>query len=390
MKSALTPDCSSARRLVAPLSLFMGLAQIVFSPDVLLAQTVGAGSRSSAKPQTPVELPASPNFRIPGHDGYSISKGVGEPLTQGLLDLFKGWELSLSALYEFSSQRSKLGGLSLDTDAVTVDFGARRRICPFTTIDISYSYAHATGSSPNGGIEVANQHIGFVRLLQPLNEIWKSGWKPPDLGYHSPSDQWAIILGTAYGGSPSVLTMPNSLFLHSNGRSFFEQALLDYQIAFFSRRDASAFSSNSDPTAHNYPSWLIEFSSGGEFQTVRVDSSNSTSAKTSSARQWNYVNIGSLTYSFASRLGFEVAVEWDAPLVSKPLSNSRPDHASTATVAAGLVYNVYPDKSDSNHASFWNCLFDGNRWSASLLYSYTAFDPLTETNALQLQISYAF
>ena len=379
---------------VAGVSSIMAL--LVFLPASLWAQAMGTGSNNSTNRTSPTQLPGVPDLKLPGHDGYVITpsplgeaapsetiESLGQPAKKSVAEecaspWWQYWEFSLTTLYEFSSERSKVGGVSLDRNSGTIDLSGRRNVCPYTSIDISYTYSHATGSSTSGANEIVNQHVGFIRTLQPLNEMWNHDWEPADLHNDRSNHQLSIILGAAYGGSPSSLSVPNAAFVHTTGHSLFGEALLDYQFAWFPDRP--------DRSAHDYPSLLAEIGAGAQFETDRVDVS-SASTRTSSARQFDYVGIGSLTYSFSCRFGFQVGIEWDAPLVSDSLSGGRPDHASTVTFTGGLVYNIYPRTLLEDKARH---LSDLSRWSVSLLYSYTAFDPLTETNRLLLQISCAF
>jgi hypothetical protein len=124
-----------------------------------------------------------------------------------------------------------------------------------------------------------------------------------------------------------------------------------------------------------------------QFSSVRLGSTEGTSGTT--GWQVTYQNSASLTLSLVSRCGFLVAAEWDAPVYSDPLRGSAAYRANTATFTAGFVYNYYAGKYTSEFSKP-NNPWAMDRWGLSLLYSYTAFDPFTETNQLQLKISYSF
>jgi hypothetical protein len=358
-----------------------------------------------------MQPPIVPNFKLGGHDGQAVVPGPGGQVDAKSVDreqlgkrqTKRWWEnldWSLSTLYQFSSQRSRIAGGSFDSNSAIVDLSVRYNDRPYTSADVSFSYSHISGSVPTGPNVTANQYAGFLRVLQPLNPSWCHDWLPADLGEEKLNHQLAILAGVGYGGSPGSLSLPNSPIVYNTTHTVFGDALLDYQFSWFPCRPAEKL----DPR-RLYPSLLLELSSGVQCATVCANSSSAGMTTTSSARQVDYLSIASLTYSFPCRFGVQVAIAWDAPLDSQPLRGAKPDRANTATFSGGLVYNTYPSKSgkpkpeeksiasSSNRdkaVSWWDRFRDSNRWSGSVLYSYTAFDPLIETNTLLVQISYSF
>lgn len=354
-------------------------------------QGVGVGPMNPPKMSNPPNLPV-PDRSLPGYDGWAVGTAPGGGYTKtgaAPAPSPPPWSVTLSTLYQYSNQRSRIGGFSFNINSVTLDLGARYDCSPFTSFDLSYTYAHARGTSPNADSEI-NEHDGFLRVVQPLNRIWDSGWWPADLGDSAPNQQLAIILAAGYGGTFSSISGSNVLLVNDSGQNFLGDALFDYQFAWFTKR-----SGDQNSWTHNYPNLLVELTSGIASDTIRLDSSSSAAATNLSEKQLNYRTIASITYSFQCRLGFLAAVEWDAPLVSDPFHGSRPDHASSAIFSAGLVYNIYPDRYTGKPAQTGGeeigfGPFHLHRWTFGLLYSHTAFDPLVETNTVQCQISYSF
>ncbi len=329
----------------------------------------------SAAPPTPSPTPGCESTLVPSSLGHT--------------PWWKLWSFSLSGLYQFSNQRSRVGNLSWNINSAGIDFTAAYDYCPYTTLDFLYLYSHFNGSMPGGANDATNQHLGSVRILQPLNPIWFDDWRPADQSAHKVNQQLAALLRATYGGSIGSLEGPNSAFRHDNNNSFVGDALLDYQFAWFPCRvegkpEAIQYrpQDKTCPT-YSYPSLLLELGSGMEFSTQQFDSTSTSSAISTSGRQVNYLNFASLTYSFPCRWGLLVGVQWNAPLDSRPVHGGKADYANTATFTSGLVYNLYPYTNPGIQ-------LDGRRFSLALLYSYTAFDPLSETNTLQLQISYSF
>jgi hypothetical protein len=407
MKSALLGSYISKRK-IGFVGLSTALALGIYLSGGLYAQATGTGSKSSPKATNPRPPPIVPLFKLPGHDGQAPpppSPTVGERPTgtnnKSVIRIqsdktcathwWENLDWSLSTLYQFSSQRSRIGDGTFDSNSAIIDLSVRYNDRPYTSADVSFSYSHVSGSVPTGPNVTADQYAGFLRVLQPLNPAWCPHWKPADLETEKKlNHQLAILAGVGYGGSPGSLTLPNSPVVYNTSHTVFGDALLDYQFAWFPCRPAEA----RDPR-RLYPSLLFELSSGVQCATVCANSSSAGVTTTSSARQVDYLNIASLTYSFPCRFGVQVAIAWDSPLDSQPLRGAKPDRANTATFSGGLVYNAYPSKSGPScnrdkAVSWWDCLRDSNRWSGSVLYSYTAFDPLTETNTLQVQISYSF
>jgi hypothetical protein len=397
MKSALLGSYISKRK-IGFVGLSTALALGIYLSGGLYAQATGTGSKSPPKATNPRPPPIVPLFKLPGHDGQAAQPIKVESEKKRWWD---NLDWSLSTLYQFSSQRSRIGDGTFDSNSAIIDLSVRYNDRPYTSADVSFSYSHVNGSVPTGPNVTADQYAGFLRVLQPLNPAWCSNWKPADLEKEKKlNHQLAILAGVGYGGSPGSLTLPNSPVVYNTSQTVFGDALLDYQFAWFPCRNADV-----DDASRLYPSLLFELSSGVQCATVCANSSSAGVTTTSSARQVDYLNIASLTYSFPCRFGVQVAIAWDSPLDSQPLRGAKPDRANTATFSGGLVYNAYPSKSEQPKSgeksidsscnrdkavSWWDCLRDSNRWSGSVLYSYTAFDPLTETNTLQVQISYSF
>ena len=303
--------------------------------------------KSPPKATNPRPPPIVPLFKLPGHDGQATSPTFVEAIKisseSGKRIKFKKacakrwWEnldWSLSTLYQFSSQRSRIGGGTFDSNSAIIDLSVRYNERPYTSADVSFSYSHVSGSVPTGPNVTADQYAGFLRVLQPLNPAWCPNWKPADLETENKlNHQLAILAGVGYGGSPGSLTLPNSPIVYNTSHTVFGDALLDYQFAWFPCRSADVHDAR-----RLYPSLLFELSSGVQCAAVCANSSSAGVTTTSSARQVDYLNIASLTYSFPCRFGVQVAIVWDSPLDSQPLRGAKPDRANTATFSGGLVY----------------------------------------------------
>jgi hypothetical protein len=291
------------------------------------------------------------------------------------------WSFSLSPTYQFLNERSRVGGISSDTNSVTVDFNITHKSIPYTSFDLSYSYFNLSGSSPTGLTETAHQNLGSVYILQPLEPFFpcSRNWRPAYLSAEVLNNQVAVIAGANYGVFRDSLNGPQSFSVHNSGREFLGNAFLDYQFAYFS--DRRSWKANPPEVPDDYATFFFDFSSGVRVDALGVDSSGSPA---SASRQVTYQNIAVLNYSCCHRFGVLVAVEWDAPIDSSPLRQSRAYYANTAIFTAGLTYNYYPGRRSSPKWVVQDHL------SVSLLYSYLAFDPFTEGNQLQLRFSYAF
>jgi hypothetical protein len=137
-----------------------------------------------------------------------------------------------------------------------------------------------------------------------------------------------------------------------------------------------------------YPNLIFEASTGIQVATTHLGTSGEVPSETSTGRQLTYQTIASVTYSFPCAFGLLAAVEWDAPLNSVAFRGSSSFYANTAVFTGGLVYNIFAGRLKSSSSA--NGHPDASSWSASLLYSYTAFDPLYQTNQVQVQFSYTF
>jgi hypothetical protein len=246
--------------------------------------------------------------------------------------------------------------------------------------------------------------VGSLHVLQPLEPLIEDllsqsqAWRPAALSTDRRNDQFAIILGADYGKSLSSNRMIHLPSVHNSDDIFLGSAFLDYQFACFPNRpnksstsdeNADGCDDNRSPDKYrdDYAKFFFEFSTGIQFSTIWLDSSDHR--LTSSSKQITYQNIATLNYSFYRRFGFLISAEWDAPLDSEPLRSSRPYYANIAVFTGGLTYNYYPGKL-ANKNGFVDELQSSDRWSVSILYSYTAFDPFVETNQLQVRISYSF
>jgi hypothetical protein len=376
------------------IALLLSLSLIILRPLDASGQAMGTISEN---PENPLGLPTAP-IAISGkpvgsaagaaainpNASESIAIPVATPSPTpgpGIAPFSPSevpvWTFILSESYQFLSDRSRTGGLSLDSDSTLTDLLAALNRWPWTWLGIAYIYSHVSGSSPAGANQTGNQNVGLFTLLQPY---YPFGQKQPALLTNDRvNHQFAIILTSAYGDSLTSTTMSHFPSIRSSARTFFGYALLDYQCAWFPGRKGY----------ETYPGWLFEISSGIQFDSIRLHSSDSTSSATSSGYQLTYRNIGSATYSFSNRFGLFASAEWDAPIDSSPLRGSQPFDASTAVFTGGIVYNIYAYKTPEHAPSrAWKEKL--SQWSASLLYSYTAFDPLGENNQLQVQISYTF
>jgi hypothetical protein len=219
-----------------------------------------------------------------------------------------------------------VGEFSWDIESIGADLTASLYARPYTSLSLSYFYSHWNGWSPTDQHDIANQYIGSVRILQPLNNIWNCSWRPADESDVRINHQLAILIETGYGGSIGRLTTPNFALQHETIYSLVGDPLLDYQFSWFPNRyvPASLLGENlshesrekllgyRDCNSYNYPNLVFEFATGPQFSTVRIDSSGSGSPRTTAGRQFDYVNSAVLTGSLSSRWGLLVGVTWDA------------------------------------------------------------------------------
>jgi hypothetical protein len=400
MRSPLTTRLGFKPYLGCLIGICASLALTVFEPDAMYAQTGGSRSKSSSNPSNPANvilgrdlvhrpdgslapLAASVNKR---NEATEFRKEALPPSPNPCDEQpcwWSTWSFDFATLYDFSNQRSTVGNASLNLNYVGIDLTASACAPPYTSFDFIYAYSHGTGSSAGGTSQVVNQYSGAMSILQPLNYFFRSSWKPADLSCKVDNQQWAIIMESLYGGAPGSTSTPNFPIQHFTQETLVQDALLDYQRAVFPERKDYQKSARE----YSYPNWTLDLSTGIQFTRLHLDSSGGGS----SGKQLDYLNSVNLSYSFKCMWGFLVGVEWDAPFYSEPVHNAKPYHANTAVFTGGIVYNLYPnvpsneDKSGSCKKGF--C--DPRRWSLSLLYSYTAFDPSTQTNTVELRISYA-
>jgi hypothetical protein len=376
MSDSLTAN--RAKRLQPLLALVLA----VFLSGSLYAQVSAAGSKD---PVDQSDLRPVFDFPRPWHPA-AVQKGFAAESIE-----VPPISYTPSISYQFSNERSRVGGISLDSNSAIFDFTVALNNPPFTSIDFSYMFSYERGSSPapaNQG-ERMYQNVASINIVQPLDRIWDKDWKPAalttrgDKDYRDVNSQFSVVFGASYGQALSSVFTPNLPTVHGFTHPFAGNALFDYQLAWFNVGFPPA-DANTTTSRYDRPNIFLECSSGIQLSSLRLGASHQTSSITSSETQLTYQNFCSFTYSFFHRLGVLVAGEWDAPLDSAPVHGSRPDYANVFTFGGGLVYNLYPERRDPG--KFW----DWHRLSVTLLYSYTAFDPSTETNQVQLQISYSF
>jgi hypothetical protein len=394
MRSAPVANCRFRSHRAKLVCLCASLLLVALLPNKLGAQAMGNTSNKMSNPTNQPVLPFAPNF-VRNHDGYAVApagtaqKGFSKEVTppcESTSLWFSQWSATFTTLYDFSSQKSIVGAGSLNTQFVGIDLTLATDVYPYTSFDFVYLYSHGTGSFPGQTSELVNQHLGEIRILQPLNPFWCSSWRPADQSADVRNQQLAIVMQSAYGGAFGSISSPN-MPQHINEQPLSQLALLDCELAVFPLR--ANCRAKDVRQQYSYPNWVLDLSSGIQFTRLGSDTSGAGFSSTSSGKQLDYVNIVSLTASFGCGWGFLVGVEWDAPLYSVPVHGTRPNHASTATFAGGVVYNVYPSTQNTEHNNCIQKILDPKRWSLSVIYSYTAFDPLIQTNTLEVRISYS-
>jgi hypothetical protein len=380
--------CGFDQRRTGLIGILSSGALILSVQQPLYAQTKGTKATRPVTPTVPSKIVSRPQ---PIRDVVNPSLKLAHVLPTSAIQKFlswlrNDWSYSLLGTYQFLNERSRVGDISLDNQSVGMDFVMDLNRFPYTNLDFGYSYLHANGSSPDGRTETLNQHVGSLSVLQPLEPIFARNptWQPAPLSTDQRNFQWAAILGASYGSTAASVGSPGSVSTHFNQRTFIGNALLDYQFAWFPNRKSPAGSKKCD----DYAKFYLEISSGIQVLSSRLDSSDGAS-RTSYARQVTYQNIATADYAFWGRVGVLVSAEWDAPVSSKPFSNSQAYYANTATFTGGLTYNYYPGVR-CNKDECAKCSWLSNHCSVSVLYSYTAFDPLTETNELSVRFSYTF
>jgi hypothetical protein len=383
-------NCEPTWRQVRIGAFYLSAAILLFLPTALIGKTK---LPVLVNPSNPLNLGPVPNYtkpvrnsvglgreavaQIAGYDKSAESVPHTESFLQSFLDPCN-WTFTLSASYDFLNDRSRIGGLSLDSDSAIIDLTGNYKLSPWTWFDLSYMYSHANGTAPGGTNQTGNQNAGGLRVLQPIP--FGRDWVPAYITTAPTNNQIAIIFSSDYGRSFSATNQPQLSTIRSSTRTYLADALFDYQFTWFPERKDTRRGNIS-----KYPSLLVELSSGLQFSTTRLRAADNLSSATSSAQQLSYQNICCATFSLPCRFGFLFATEWDSPLYSQPFAGSQPFYANTATFTGGIVYNIYSYQTSQEAAS--NCL---SHWSGSLLYSYTAFNPLVETNQVQVQLSYSF
>jgi hypothetical protein len=369
-------------------AFYLGVAITVLLPTHANAKAKIATPQNPVNPANPLGLPigVSPNYARPVREAVGpriVTKDLfANPCSDAaLLCDLPAWSFTLSESYQFLNDRSRTGGLSLNDNSAITDLTVAANRCPWTCLDFSYMYSHFSGSSPTGAQETGNQNGGSLRVLQPI-PLGKC-WVPAALSTKPLNYQLGLILSANYGDAITSTTIPQSPSIRGSERTFVGNALLDFQFDWFRNRTARG------KERDTYPGLFLELSSGFQYSTTRLHSTEQFFSAASTGQQLTYQNICCLTYSFSCGFGFLGAVEWDAPLHSTPLAGTQPFYANTATFTGGLVYNIYAYRTAEETAQKWP-LKALSHWSAALIYSYTAFNPLTETNQLQVQLSYTF
>jgi len=130
-------------------------------------------------PANPLNLGANPNYTKPVRNSIGLG-AVGllqaEPPDSFLRRFLDNWTLTLSASYDFLNDRSRVGGLSVDSDSALIDLTGNYKRSPWTWFDLSYIYSHAHGTAPGGASQTGYQNAGGLRILQPFP--LGSNWKP--------------------------------------------------------------------------------------------------------------------------------------------------------------------------------------------------------------------
>jgi hypothetical protein len=360
---------------------FLGLCFVLaLLPCMVARLDARASGKPLNKPSNPISLGPVTN--------------IARPIQHGGHDKPVDWVFDIATSYLFWNDRSRVGSISSDSNSALIDFTAEDLNLPYTSFGLGYGYAETSGSSPTGTSQSANEHSVRVSVLQPLDELWSTSWKPLSRELRktteNPDDvsefhcQSSIIMSGNYGWAYSSLDAPRTTSLHGSANPFVGNALFDFQLAYFPERDKSIY----------YPNLFVEGMTGVQFATLRFGPAVRTSALTSVNEQVVYRDIVSVAcspfeyqlnrgYPFWNLLGFFASVELDNPLSVEPGHGSGPFYATTATFTGGLVFNYFSTKHIEGIPA-------PLAWSVSLLYSYLAFNPLTESNQLQVQFSYAF
>jgi hypothetical protein len=359
--------------LTSPLALTV----LTFVSTILCAQSASNSGRAPAPSSTATSVATLTSIVRPSRI-QPISHGAPSPesetaqLQQFLTELNDSTR-TLEATYQFSNVRSRNGGVSLNINSVGTDFEAGTNIPPFFTLDFAYTYSHAYGVSPLGIRQRINEHAISFTLLQPVNRLFDPWWRPAEGSDNISNNQLAVLFNANYVYSSTSLQIPHSGSAHADTNAFLGRGLLDYQYTLFPGRFKGSDSDHERPY-RNYAFLYVDLSSGLRFLT---SSSNSSVAEiASSGNQVIYENTGLVNVSVYERIGLLLAVECDAGLSAFPHGSQ----GTTATFSGGITYNFNPGEIDS-------CL---HSWHFGLIYSYTAFDPLTETNQLQVQASFSF
>jgi hypothetical protein len=301
----------------------LGLVVAVFLSGSLYAQVTSEGSRD---PVNPSDLRPVFDYPRPWHPGAPPTGGRFAATNFE----FPPISYTPSISYQFSNQRSRVGGVSLDSNSAVTDFTVALNNFPYTSIDFSYMFSYASGSSPANESERIYQNLASFSVLQPLDRIWDTTWKPAALA--TPTDnkplnnQFSVLFGASYGHFLSFVHTPNLPTVHGFAHPFLGNALFDYQFAWFIGHPL--FDSITCVSRYDCPNIFLECSSGIQLSTLRFGASRHPFSITSSETQLTYQNICSFTYSFYHRLGLLVAAEWDAPVDSVPIHGSKPDYAN--------------------------------------------------------------
>jgi hypothetical protein len=208
----------------------LALVLSVFLSCSLHAQVSIAGSKN---PPNPSDLRPVFDFPRPWHPAaageFATSSVGGAPPAPPPISY------TPSISYQFSNQRSRVGGMSLDSNSAILDFTVAPNYPPFTSIDFSYMFSYARGSSPapaNQG-ERMYQNVASINVVQPLDRIWDTDWKPAALRFEDLNNQFSVVFGASYGHMLSSFFTPNLPTVHGFTHPFVGNALFDYQFAWF-------------------------------------------------------------------------------------------------------------------------------------------------------------
>jgi hypothetical protein len=235
------------------------LAIIIFLPAHLSGRSAKTNPTTPIDPANPLSLGELPNYTKPVRNSLEPRIGAGytgkeaNPVVKQQ-SLFEpgSWTFSLSGTYDFLNDRSRIGGISLDSESAVLDFAAYDRYKPWTSFDLSYMYSYASGTAPGGTKQTGSQNVGGLRVLQPIPY---DHWKPANLTTSPTNNQVALLFSADYGRAFSSINIPQLPTIRGSARTFLADALFDYQFAWFKERDRTGLKKSDDRKL--YPSLLV-------------------------------------------------------------------------------------------------------------------------------------